>query len=155
MKKYIVPIVSAILVGFFLAKFMIGQYDKKQNLKTVFKTSESLYFLQQGVYSSLESMESSMNDFIYYIYNLEDNKYYTYIAITKSKENSEKLKDFYSKLGYTTYIKQIDVESDAFIEVLEQYDKLLETTKDDSTIKAICSQVLSKYEELILNEREN
>jgi len=152
MKKYIVPIISALLVGFLLAKFTIDQYDKKESLKTVFSNSETLYFVQQGVYSSKESMESNMTDFAYYIYNLQDSKYYTYIGITKNKENCEKLKGFFEKMGYITYIKEIDVDSDAFIEVLNQYDNLLEQTDDENTIKAICSQVLSKYEELILNE---
>lgn len=155
MKKYIVPIVSALLVGFLLAKFTIDQYDKKESLKTVFSSSETLYFIQQGVYSSRESMEKNMTDFAYYIYNLKDDKYYTYIGITKNSENLEKLKGFFENMGYITYIKEFDVESDAFVEVLNQYDNLLSQTDDKNTIKAICSQVLSKYEELILNEREN
>lgn len=155
MKKYIMPILSALLVGFLLAKFMIDQYDKKENLKTVFNSYETLYFIQQGVYSTKESMEKNMSDFAYYIYNIENDKYYTYIGITKTKENSDKLKGFYEKLGYITYIKEINVDNIGFIEILNQYDQLLETTEDENTIKAICSQVLSKYEELILNEREN
>lgn len=153
MKKYIIPILSALLVGFLLAKFMIDQYDKKENLKTVFNDSQTLYFIQQGVYSSEENMKKNMSDFAYYIYNVSQEKYYTYIGITKSKENSDKLKDFYKKLGYITYVKEISINNEDFLEVLEQYDKLLESTDDNNTIKAICSQVLSKYEELILNER--
>ena len=155
MKKYIMPILSALLVGFLLAKFMIEQYDKKENLKTVFNSYETLYFIQQGVYSTEESMKKNMADFAYYIYNIENDKYYTYIGITKTKQNSDKLKGFYEKLGYITYIKEIDVDNVGFIEILNQYEQLLETTEDENTIKAICSQVLSKYEELILNEREN
>lgn len=155
MKKYIVPILSALLVGFFLAKFMIDQYDKKESLKTVFNNTETLYFIQQGVYSTKENMEKNMTDFAYYIYNIENDKYYTFIGITRLNENSDKLKGFYEKLGYITYIKEINVDNEAFIEILEQYDKLLQTTEDDNTIKAICSQILSKYEELVLNEHQN
>lgn len=155
MKNYIVPVISALLVGFLLAKFMIDQYDKKENLKTVFNNTNTLYFIRQGIYSDKESMEKNMADFSYYIYNLEDDKYHTYIGITSSKENSQKLKDFYEKLGYITYIKEINISSKSFMEVLEQYDKLLENTNEEKTIKAICSQVLSKYEELILNEHQN
>lgn len=155
MKKYIVPILSALLVGFLLAKFMIDQYDKKENIKTVFNSSETVYFIQQGIYSTKESMEKNMTDFAYYIYNIENDKYYTYIGITKTKENSDKLKGFYEKKGYITYIKEVKVDNQTFIEILNQYDKLLESTNDDSTIKAICNQTLSKYEELILNERED
>ena len=155
MKKYIVPILSALLVGFLFARFTIEQYDKKESIKLAFSNSETLYFIQQGVYSSKESMESNMTDFAYYIYNLEDGKYYTYIGITKNSENLEKLKGFFEKMGYVTYVKQFEVDSDAFIEVLNQYDNLLSQTDDENTIRAICSQILSKYEEVVLNEREN
>ena len=155
MNKYIVPIVSALLVGFLLAKFMIDQYDKKESLTTVFNKYETLYFVRQGIYSSKESMEKNMTDFAYYIYNQNEDKYYTYIGITKNEQNLEKLKGFFEKMGYITYIEEFTVDSNAFIEILTQYDNLLLETNDESVIKAICSQVLSKYEELILNEREN
>ena len=75
MNKYIVPIVSALLVGFLLAKFMIDQYDKKESLTTVFNKYETLYFVRQGIYSSKESMEKNMTDFAYYIYNQNEDKY--------------------------------------------------------------------------------
>ena len=81
-----------------------------------------------------------------------EDKYYTYIGITKNKENCDKLKGFFEKMGYITYIKEFNVDSEAFIEVLNQYDNLLLQTDDEKTIKAICIQVLGKYEELILNE---
>lgn len=155
MKKYIGPILSALLVGFLLAKFTLDQYDKKENIKTVFSNTNTLYFIRQGIYSSKESMESNMTDFAYYIYNIEDNMYHTYIGITKNQKNLEKLKGFFEKKGYITYIKEFDIDNNAFIEVLNQYDNLLSQTDDENTIKAICSQVLGKYEELILNEREN
>ena len=122
MKKNIVPIISALLVGFLLAKFTIEQYDKKEKLKTVFSEFEKVYFIQQGVYSTKESMEENMSDFSYYIYNLDEDKYYTYIGITRNKENCDKLKGFFEKMGYITYIKEFDVDNVAFIEVLNQYD---------------------------------
>ena len=155
MNKYIVPIVSATLVGFLFAKFMIGQYDKKESLAMIFNKYETLYFVRQGIYSSKESMEKNMSDFAYYIYNQNEDKYYTYIGITKNEKNLEKLKGFYENMGYITYIEEFTTGNNAFIEVLTQYDNLLLETNDESVIKAICSQVLSKYEEMILNEREN
>ena len=152
MKKYILPIISALLIGFLFAKFTIDQYNKKENITTVFNNSTKLYFIQQGVYSSKESMETNMADFAYYIYNIKDNQYYTYIGITGDKENSEKLKGIFDELGYITYIKEVNVSNEGFIEVLRQYDNLLKKTTDKKIIKAICSQILSKYEELILND---
>lgn len=155
MKKYIFPILSALIVGFLMAKFMIDQYDKKEKITTVFNNSETLYFIQQGVYSTKESMEQNLTDFNYYIYSINENKYYAYVGISSNQKNSEKLKGFFDKQGYITYIKELNVSNKAFVEVLKEYDKLLEETDDENTIKAICSQVLSKYEELILNERED
>ena len=91
MKKYISPILSALLVGFLLAKFTIDQYDKKESLKTVFGSSETLYFIRQGVYSSKESMESNMTDFAYYIYNLMyyTTKWFLWQAMQKNRQHKK------------------------------------------------------------------
>ena len=83
MKKYIVTILGSIVVGYFLASFLFKQYDYDDNIKTVFSSDTKVYLIQQGVYSSLESMKENMIGFNYYIYSYENDKYYTYIAITK------------------------------------------------------------------------
>lgn len=147
--KKIFPIISAIIIGVCLAKFMFNQYNYNSPLSTVFNNGTKVYFLQQGVYSSYESMQTSLASFSYYIYTLESDKYYVYVAITKSEENLEKLKGYYSNLGYSMYVKELSINNTEFLNLLEQYDTLLLKSSENSVIEAITIQTLTKYEELI------
>ena len=149
--KNIFPVVLCILVGFFMGTFMLKQYNLDAD--PVALTGENLYFLQTGVYSSEESMKESMQKTSYYIYTKENNMYYSYIGITKNKKNLEKLKDFYKHAGYDIYIREIFVSDISFLTVLEQYDNLLLETTDTKIIKSIEEQILSKYEELMINDK--
>ena len=148
--KNIFPVVLCILVGFFMGNFMFKQYNLKTDVVSV--TGENLYFLQTGVYSSEESMKENMKNTSYYIYTKENNMYYTYIGITKNKKNLDKLKGYYKQAGYDIYVREIFISDVAFLTVLEQYDSLLKETTEDKIINSIENQVLSKYEELVLND---
>ena len=109
MKKYITPIFCSICLGFFMGFFLCNQYEGKVDLKTVFSESEPLYFLQSGVYSSLESMQENVANLSNYIYTEEEGKYYVYIGITSSEANVDKLKGIYQQMGYSIYSKKLDV----------------------------------------------
>ena len=149
--KVIVPILLAIVVGVFMCKFMYSQYDYKVNLKTVFGGNvEKAYFIEYGVFSSLEEMENAVINLSSYIYEEINKNYYVYVGITKSRENASKLKGYFEKFGYNIYIKEIAVDNDDFLEKLYEFDALLSRTNDDGAIRTICNQVLAKYEELVL-----
>ena len=149
--KNIFPVVLCILIGFFMGIFMIKQY--RTDTDVVSLTGETLYFLQTGVYSSEESMREAMQNTSYYIYTKENNMYYSYIGITKNKKNLQKLQEFYKSAGYDIYIREIFISDVSFLTVLEQYDNLLSETTDIKIIKSIENQVLSKYEELMINDK--
>jgi uncharacterized protein YneF (UPF0154 family) len=149
--KNIFPVVLCILVGFFMGTFMLKQY--RTDTDVVSLTGENLYFLQTGVYSSIDSMKESMKNTPYYIYTKENNMYYSYIGITKNKKNLKTLQDFYKSIGYDIYIREIFISDVSFLTVLEQYDNLLLETTDTKVIRSIENQVLSKYEELIINDK--
>lgn len=154
MKKIIFSLISAIIVGFLFGKFMFSQYDYKSNIKTVFnEKNEKVYFIQQGVYSSIESMEKNVTDFTHYIYDEIDGKYYVYVGITKLDENVSKLKDYFKNMGYIIYVKEFNVDNSEFLKALETHDELLLQTTDSKAIKTIQNQILSKYEELISNAK--
>lgn len=150
--KTIFPVVLCILIGFFMGNFMFSQYGNLETNTVASNNGETLKFIQAGVYSSKESMEESMKDFNYYIYKIKDKMYYSYIGITKSEENLKKLKNHFKEKGYDVYIADIYIDNIKFLETLDQYEKVLEETNDSKTIEAVCSQVLSKYEEIILND---
>lgn len=151
MKKYIYSIFLAILVGIVFGKFMITQYQNpNSNIIPVLSNSFKIYFLELNSYQTEDEMKKGMAVFPYYIYMLKDDKYYAYIGITKSEKNLEKIKGYYEKKGYVITVRDYKIESDAFLTVLDQYDNLLEESDDDTVIEGVCSQVLTKYEELVL-----
>ena len=148
MKKYLFPIFVLLILGTFMAYFIIRQYEDMPAL-AVSSEAETLYYIQRGVYTDMNGMTDSMKDFTHYIYNVEDNQYYAYIGITTSKENALKIQNYYKSLGYDTFLKEKITDNDDFISILKQYDELLSKTDDNESIKVICNQVLAKYEELV------
>ncbi len=146
--KYIIPVLIALIVGFFFSYYVFNQYESKEKIKTIFSDNNKVNFIQYGVYSTKESMEENTKALNYYIYNVIDNKYYVYIGISKSNIGTEKLKGYFKELGYDIYVKELSLSNNKFITTLEQYDLLLENTNDKDTIKTICNQVLAKYEEM-------
>ena len=148
MKKYLFPIFVSLILGTFMAYFIIRQYEDMPAL-AVSSEAETLYYIQRGVYTDMNGMIDSMKDFTHYIYNVEDNQYYAYIGITTSKENALKIQNYYKSLGYDTFLKEKITDNDDFISILKQYDELLSKTDDNESIKVICNQVLAKYEELV------
>lgn len=149
--KNIFPVVLCILIGFFMGNFMFNQYNKDTDAVSI--SGETLYFLQAGVYSSEESMKEAMSNISYYIYTKENNMYYSYVGIVKDKKNLDKLKEYFKSEGYDIYVREIFVSNLSFITVLDQYEILLKETKDNKVIKSIENQILSKYEELVMVDK--
>lgn len=150
MKKNLISIFFCCLIGLSLSFYMFKQYDKKEIPTSI--AVETLDFLQIGVYSSKETMEENVKNVNYYIYTEENNQFHVFVAITK-EENFEKVKGYYESLGYDIYKKEISVSNQSFLEILNQYEMMLKEITDTSTIGTIESQVLSKYEELVINEQ--
>ena len=100
-------------------------------------------------------MFEAMGKFSNYIYSIEDNLFYSYIGVSGDKGNALKIQDYYKKKGYDTFIKEKIVDNSEFNEILSQYDEVLSKTSDDESIKVICSQVLSKYEEYVNGKRND
>lgn len=152
--KNFIPFLFSVVVGVSFAFFMFFQYEEGEPLQVVSKETEkteTVYFLQQGVYSSKESLKTNTSDLTDYIYEEKDGKYYVYIGITKKEENAEKIKGYYEKKGYILYQKEISVKGTNFLNSLDEYDALLLKSEEDKTIQTICKQVLNQYKELVLD----
>lgn len=154
MKKYLFTFIIALVIGFFLSNFFINQYDDFNGIK-VSNNSTELYFIQYGVFSSLESMEDNTISLQNYVYNTVDNLYYVYIGITKTKENSEKIMNYYKTLGYETIIKKYIISNNEFINLIDNYDNVLKETTDNTALAAIINEGLIKYEEVVINGGKN
>ena len=66
------------------------------------------------------------------------------------KDLKDKIKKANS-IDNNIYIKKVSINNDEFIESLKQYDNLIKNTEDKTTILTAEKQILSKYEELIIN----
>lgn len=150
MKKYIFTFLMAIVIGFFLSYFFLKQYDSYTGIK-VSGIGEDLYFIQYGVFSSVESMEKETITLENYVYNIDEGMYYVYVGITKNNENANKIMSYYKSLGYNTIIKQYQVSNDDFLDELINYDNILSSTEDKTVIASLINQVLIKYEEVVIS----
>ena len=146
MKKYLLTIIVSLLVGFLLSFYMLKEYEKT-DIFPVFNESETAYLIQQGVYSSMESMQENTAHLTDYIYSVIDDMYYVYIGISLDSSNVNKLQEYYKNKDINTIIKTTTLTDQEFIEILRQYDMVLNNTSVEETIKEICKQVLSKYKE--------
>ena len=84
-----------------------------------------------------------------YFYYKEENGYHVIIGITKNKNLKQKIVDSY-KITENIYMKGVKINNSEFLNLLDQYDNLISNTDDKDTIISAEKQVLSKYEELIL-----
>ncbi|MEG1987408.1 MAG: hypothetical protein RR047_02970 [Bacilli bacterium] len=142
--KFIIPMIGAILLGYFCGKVLCKDYIKDS---TTGSEVNIVYFLQQGVYSSKESMEANVKNLSDYLYQVEDNKYYVYSGITSSKDNAKKIKDLYQENNINIYIKPAVEKNKGFLSNLVQYDILLSSSNTISEISSILKAILASYNE--------
>ena len=145
--KFLLPIIFAIVVGSLLGSVFFKEYDK--NTLSIFNEKESIYFVQLGVYNTVESINENVknND---YIKEKELDGYHIYVGITKNEKIAEKIKVYYESLGNNVYVKQRKIDKKDFLNILEEYDKIIEITTSDKDLISIEHIVLSNYEEMVL-----
>ena len=145
-KKIILSVVFTMLLGIATAKVVysktISSYDKKSN--------NTVYFLQLGDYTNKNSMQLDTKSIENKIVIQENDKYYVYVGISKSKKNLEKVSKLYKNDGYNLYIKEMSVLNNEFLVNLEQFDKLIESAKTNEEINTINMVILSSYEEMVI-----
>lgn len=145
-KKIILSVVFTMLLGIVTAKVVysktISSDDKKSN--------NTVYFLQLGVYTNKNSMQLDTKGIENKIVTQENDKYYVYVGISKSKKNLEKISKLYKNDGYSLYIKEMSVLNNEFLVNLEQFDKLIESAKTNEEINTINMVILSSYEEMVI-----
>ena len=150
--KIIIPTILSILIGGYLGYLIFNQYKyNNSDVATFNEGNIPIYFLQQGVYSSIESMNENTNEISDYIYFKEDNKYKVYIGITTNKDNVEKITNIFKDKNYDIYTKEINIEDKAFIEKLKQYDELIKASEDQNVILGLLKQILNEYEQVMKN----
>lgn len=141
----IVPVLFGIILGKYI--YNISNF----NTKEVFNENYSVYLLQYGVYSTKENMMNSASNLSNYFYYKDKKGYHVIIGIVKNKNNLDKIKDSY-EITSNIYLKEVKITNMEFYENLGQYENLISKSNDKKFILNAEKQVLSKYEELVLND---
>ena len=156
MKKLIGPILCSLSLGIIMGYYLFHEYDATVKIKPVFQDEEKeVYFLQLGVYSTLETVQKNTNNFTSYIYTNEDGKYHVYVALTKSSKNVEKLKGYFKEKGYDIYVKEMVISSEEYLDKLTQYDQVLEKTSEKEAIENVVDKILTEYKEMVIDRGKN
>ena len=146
-KKFIKYIVIASVIGILIGKYVFDQ--SKNEAKSVISDDNYVYLMQYGVYKDIENIKNNVSDLKNYIYVKEKDGYHIYIGISKNQKNLQKVGDFLGVLA-NIYIKRVKINNMEFLESLDQYDALIDQTDDIEVIVNAQKQILSKYEELVL-----
>ncbi|MGN1342429.1 MAG: hypothetical protein ACI4VL_04300 [Bacilli bacterium] len=140
LKKIVVPIFLSVFCGFVCGRLMFSIYeDKGSNVLN----SNVIYLLQDSSYSDYDTMKASgvSSNYIYYE---EDGKYNMVVAMTKNKNNIEKIKEVYGKdLKVTEYL----LGDDSINDMIDEYDIKLGATTDSEEIKKIIIDMINIYKD--------
>ena len=71
MKKYMLSISIALIIGFLCGKFFLEQYDAYEGIKFSSNEGEMLYFIRYGIYNSEAEMEKNTLSLVNYVYNFD------------------------------------------------------------------------------------
>ena len=140
LKKIVVTIFLSVFCGFVCGRLMFNIYEDKGSS---ILDSNVIYLLQDSSYSDYETMKASGVS-ANYIYYEEDGKYNMVVAMTKNKNNIEKIKEVYGKdLKVTEYL----LSDDSINDMIDEYDIKLEATTDGEEIKKIIIDMINIYKD--------
>lgn len=144
----VVPIICAVLLGYLCASFIFNQYGVNS---LVFHDNGNIYYLQCGAFTTQEESKKNIKGIEEKITVKEGEKYYSYIGMTTNTEIAKNIQKMYQERGIDIYIKNGYIENDDFISQLNQYDVLLEASKNIEEVNSVLKTVLATFDEIILN----
>lgn len=140
LKKIFMPIFLSILCGGLCGRLMFSIYEDKGNN---ILSSNKVYLLLDNSYDDYDTMKASTisSNYIYY----EDNgKYNAVVALTKNKDNINKIKKVYGK---DLEIEEYLLNNDEINNKLNSYDKKLEEANDNELIKSTITDMINIYKD--------
>lgn len=143
--KLLFPVSLSILIGIICGKLVFSQYSN--NIKEVVLETQPIYLLQQGVYSSLESMEENTSNISDYLYVKQDDKYYVYLGVTSDKDIANKVKENYNNVDI--YIKENNISNEDLILKIKENDQSIQENTTKKDILSLSKKSLEIYEETL------
>lgn len=142
MKKTILTIVLAILIGFIFGFFFLKKFTPK-TITEVSNIKSQVYAFQIGVYKNKDNAtkNATTNNGIV----VEDNNLYrVYIALLKDQTLIDNLKKYYDSIGLNYYLKAINVSNNTE-NIINNYELLLNNC-DSSNYDMILSSMLKEID---------
>ena len=138
LKKIFLPIFLSVLCGFLCGRLMFSIYEDKE--KDIISSSV-IYLLEDTSYDNYNDMKTSFvsNNYIYYE---ENGKFNTVIAMTKDKNNIDKIEGAYDKKF--TVVEYLLADSE-INKKIDEYDKKIENTTDNNDIKLMVEELNGIY----------
>ena len=145
MKKFIITVLVAILIGAALGIYSYNKF-REEDIVPVFNVNNNqVYAIQVGVFDNFDNAQNLASKYGGVVI-LDNEKYRVYTAIVNDTLNL--IKSYYDEKGIAYYIRTIEVNKE-FMDKLDNYETILKaSTKDnyDSVIK----NILKEYEQLNL-----
>lgn len=153
MKKTITWGIAFVILGFALGEVIFS--NKDVILDSINSHSEKYYFLQEGIYSDQEILETNLSKITQKVIDYQNNKFYVYVGITKDKDVANKLQAIYEKQGLKVIQKEKFLDNEEFSNDVTQFDLLINATNESEEILTIEEVVLASYDETIKNSSKN
>lgn len=151
MKKTIIWALLALASGALLGKVTFDRYENLEVQKTA-SIDDKVYMLRYGIYSSEDEMSSKLKKMDRYIYIEKDGKYKVYLGVTASSLNADKIVNLYILKGIKLKKEKVLINNEEFIQNLNQYEKLLDATNDEKSLIIIENQIMSCYEQTVVED---
>ena len=143
MKKTLLTILGAILVGFGLGLFLFKKFDT--NIEALATSVKSIYAVQVGVYKNIDNAKDVANK-MEGIVVLDNDYYRVYIDIIKDKEILNSREEYYKNNNINYYLKIIN-PSKEFIDKLDDYEIILKNTSISADkIRVVREKILKEYQ---------
>ena len=142
MKKTILTIVLAILIGFTFGFFFLKKFTPK-TITEVSNIKSQVYAFQIGVYKNKDNATKNATTNNSSV--VEDNNLYrVYIALLKDQTLIDNLKKYYDSIGLNYYLKAINVSYNTE-NIINNYELLLNNC-DSSNYDMILSSMLKEID---------
>ncbi len=153
MKKNITWGVIFIVLGFALGEIIFS--NKDVILDSINSHSEKYYFLQEGIYSDKEILETNLSKIAQKVVDYQNDKFYVYVGITKDKNVADKLQTIYAERGIKVIQREKSLDNEEFSNDVTQFDLLIKATNEPEEILTIEEVVLASYDETIKNSSKS
>ncbi len=142
--------IVAIILGGVSGKILFSKYEGLD--KYLLSDKNRIYILEEGVYPNKKSLEDNTKEIEPKLVVENDNGYHVYVGITRNENNALKIKKLYQEKGYHIYEKEKNINNQEFLNNIEQFDVLVESSKKERDISTIQEVILANYEEMVINE---